>query len=111
MDAIRDLVFVQRRDELLYRVKDYRFRDWIDIKHDRDIVNGRLLHNRVGYTHRNQIPLLLGLRAEPWLGPWAGASENAESGITRITSEDVSLWKGDQRSEDSQGALSNLERQ
>ena len=70
LDAIRDLVFVQRRDELLYRVSDYRFRDWIDIKHDRDIVNGRLLHNRVGYTHRDQIPLLLGLGQSHGSVPW-----------------------------------------
>ena len=115
LDAIRDLVFVQRRDELLYRVDDYRFRDWIDIKHDRDIVNGRLLHNRVGYTHRDQIPLLLGLRAEPWLGPMEMEllEKIPATGITR-----ANLLKMYPSGKDNQhvqrtvkSALSNLERQ
>ncbi len=67
-ECIRNLSFVQRREELLYRVSDYRFRDWKDIKHDSDIYNGRLLHNRVGYTMKDQLPMLLGLRGEPWIG-------------------------------------------
>ena len=67
-DAIRSLTMVQRRDELLHRVKNYRFRDWKDIKHDSDVYNGRLLHNRVGYTMEEQIPIFLGLRGEPWIG-------------------------------------------
>ena len=58
-DAIRNLTLVQRRDELLHRVKNYRFRDWKDIKHDSSIFNGRLLHNRVGYTMKDQIPMFL----------------------------------------------------
>ena len=41
-EAIRNLILVQRRDEMLHRVKDYRFRDWKDIKHDPDAVS---------YTH------------------------------------------------------------
>lgn len=115
LDAIRDLVFVQRRDELLYRVKDYRFRDWIDIKHDSDIVNGRLLHNRVGYTHRNQIPLLLGLRAEPWLGPMEMEllEKIPESGITRAKL--LKMYPSGKENQHVQrtvkSALSNLERQ
>ena len=67
-DAIRSLTMVQRRDELLHRVNNYRFRDWKDIKHDSDVYNGRLLHNRVGYTMEDQIPMFLGLRGEPWIG-------------------------------------------
>ncbi|DAC61840.1 MAG TPA: hypothetical protein D7I02_04970, partial [Candidatus Poseidoniales archaeon] len=67
-DAIRNLTLVQRRDELLHRVKNYRFRDWKDIKHDSSVFNGRLLHNRVGYTMKDQIPMFLGLRSEPWIG-------------------------------------------
>ena len=55
-EAIRNLTLVQRREELLHRVENYRFRDWKDIKHDSDIYNGRLLHNRVGYTLEEQIP-------------------------------------------------------
>ena len=68
-EAIRNLILVQRRDEMLHRVKDYRFRDWKDIKHDPDVINGRLLHNRVGYTMEDQLPLVLGLRGDPWIGP------------------------------------------
>ena len=49
-------------------MKDYRFRDWKDIKHDPEVINGRLLHNRVGYTMEDQLPLVLGLRGDPWLG-------------------------------------------
>mgnify|MGYP003322185978 FL=1 len=67
-EAIRNLILVQRRDEMLHRVKDYRFRDWKDIKHDPDVINGRLLHNRVGYTMEDQLPVVLGLRGDPWLG-------------------------------------------
>ena len=47
-EAMRALILIQRRDELLHRVNNYRFRDWKDIKHDPDVYNGRLLHNRVG---------------------------------------------------------------
>ena len=54
---------------MLHRVKDYRFRDWKDIKHDPDVINGRLLHNRVGYTMEDQLPIVLGLRGDPWIGP------------------------------------------
>ena len=67
-EAIRSLIMVQRRDELLHRVENYRFRDWTDIKHDTDVYNGRLLHNRVGYTLKDQLPIFLGLRGEPWIG-------------------------------------------
>ena len=66
IEAIRSLVMVSKQQELLYRVKGYRFGDWTDIKHDSDIVMGRLLHNRIGYTLRSELPLLLGLKPEPW---------------------------------------------
>ena len=49
-EAIRSLALIQRRDELIHRVENFRFRDWKDFKHDKDVYNGRLLHNRVGYT-------------------------------------------------------------
>ena len=97
------------------QVSDYRFRDWIDIKHDRDIVNGRLLHNRVGYTHRDQIPLLLGLRAEPWLGPMEVEllEKIPASGITRA--ELLKMYPSGKDNQHVQrtvkSALSNLERQ
>ncbi|HJO42440.1 MAG TPA: DEAD/DEAH box helicase, partial [Candidatus Thalassarchaeaceae archaeon] len=114
-DAIRNLLLVQRRDEMLHRVKDYRFRDWKDIKHDQDIINGRLLHNRVGYTMEDQIPLVLGLRGDPWLGTLE------EELIEKIPKEGMSraeLFEGYPKGKENQhiqrslkSALGNLERQ
>jgi len=114
-DAIRNLALVQRREELLHRVANYRFRDWKDIKHDSDVYNGRLLHNRVGYTMIDQIPMLLGLRSEPWLGPLEEEllEKISDEGITR-----TELFSGYPRGKENfhvqrslKSALSNLERQ
>ena len=114
-DVIRNLALVQRREELLHRVEDYRFRDWKDIKHDSDIYNGRLLHNRVGYTLSEQLPMLMGLRGEPWLGPLE------EELIEKIPPEGISRTdlfadypKGKENihiQRSLKSALSNLERQ
>jgi len=68
LDALSSHVMIQKMHELLDRVKSFRFSDWKDMKHDPDVVMGRLLHNRVGYTKKDQLPLLLGLRPEPWMG-------------------------------------------
>ena len=115
IDAIRNLALVQRREELLHRVTNFRFRDWKDIKHDSDIFNGRLLHNRVGYTLGNQLPMLLGLRGDPWLGPLE------EELLDKITEEGTSrseLFADYPRGKENahvqrslKSALSNLERQ
>jgi hypothetical protein len=114
-DAIRSLVLIQRRDELLHRVSNYRFRDWKDIKHDPDVFNGRLLHNRVGYTLKSQIPILTGLRSEPWLGTLELEllEKIPEEGLTR-----AELFDGYPKGKDHvhvqrslKGALNNLERQ
>ena len=114
-DAIRSLVLIQRRDELLQRVTNYRFRDWKDIKHDPDVFNGRLLHNRVGYTLKSQIPILTGLRSEPWLGTLEIEllEKIPEEGLTR-----AELFDGYPKGKDHvhvqrslKGALHNLERQ
>ena len=32
---------------------------------DSDVIMGRLLHNRIGYTTKRNIPMLLGLKPEP----------------------------------------------
>ena len=42
-------------------MENFRFRDWKDFKHDKDVYNGRLC-TIVGYTTLDQIPMLLGLR-------------------------------------------------
>ncbi len=114
-DAIRSLTMTQRRDELLHRVKNYRFRDWKDIKHDPDIYNGRLLHNRVGYTLKDQIPIFLGLRSEPWIGSLE------QELIDKIPPEGLSrteLFEGYPKGKENahiqrslKSALNNLERQ
>tara|TARA_Y100001968_G_scaffold192776_2_gene176651 strand:+ start:5675 stop:11074 length:5400 start_codon:yes stop_codon:yes gene_type:complete len=114
-EAIRNLLLVQRRDELLHRVKDYRFRDWKDIKHDPDIINGRLLHNRVGYTMEDQIPLVLGLRGDPWLGPLEEEllEKIPKGGMSRAELfEDYPKGKDNAHIQRSlKSALANLERQ
>ena len=114
-DAIRNLTFVQRREELLHRVENYRFRDWKDIKHDSDIYNGRLLHNRVGYTLSEKLPMLMGLRGEPWFGTLE------EELIEKIPEEGISrndlfadYPKGKENAHiqrSLKSALSNMERQ
>ena len=68
LEALSSHVMIQKMHELLDRVKSFRFADWKDMKHDPDVVMGRLLHNRVGYTKKDQLPLLMGLRPEPWIG-------------------------------------------
>jgi len=114
-EAMRALILIQRRDELLHRVNNYRFRDWKDIKHDPDVYNGRLLHNRVGYTLKDQIPILLGLRSEPWLGPLEEEllDKIPEGGLTRTELfEDYPKGKENAHIQRSlKHALSNLERQ
>ena len=37
-EAIRSLALIQRRDELVHRVENFRFRDWKDFKHDSNRV-------------------------------------------------------------------------
>ncbi len=66
--ALEEHVMIQKMQEMLDRVKEFRFSDWKDMKHDSDVVMGKLLHNRIGYTKKSQLPLLLGLRPEPWVG-------------------------------------------
>jgi len=68
LSALSSHVMIQKMHELLDRVKDFRFADWKDMKHDSDVLMGRLLHNRIGYTKKDQMGLLLGLRPEPWIG-------------------------------------------
>ena len=114
-DVIRNLGLVQRREELLHRVENYRFRDWKDIKHDSDVFNGRLLHNRVGYTLGEELPMLMGLRSDPWFGP---LEEELLAKISDDGTSRADLFadypKGKENSHiqrSIKSALSNLERQ
>ena len=112
---LKSLALIQRRDELLHRVKNFRFRDWKDFKHDSDVYNGRLLHNRVGYTTLDQVPMLLGLRSEPWLGSLEEEilEKIPEDGITRteLLSEYPRGKENQHIQKSIKRAISNLERQ
>ena len=52
-------ILFQKQQEMLYRVDGFRYADWKDLQLDSDVVMGRLLHNRIGYTTRKNIPMLL----------------------------------------------------
>ncbi|MEE2747260.1 MAG: hypothetical protein VX473_02195 [Candidatus Thermoplasmatota archaeon] len=109
-------VMFAKMQELLDRIENFRFADWKDMKHDSDIVMGRLLHSRVGYTTRSMIPMLLGLRPEPWFSEmdselleYIPPDENVER--TEIIGH---LPRGDEFKHvqrDARNSLSNMERQ
>ena len=66
--AFNNHILFQKQQEMMYRVKDFRYADWKDLQLDTDVIMGRLLHNRIGYTTSENLPMLLGLKPEPWLG-------------------------------------------
>mgnify|MGYP001493135686 CR=1 FL=1 len=66
--AFNEHILFQKQQELLYRVKDFRFSDWVDLQLDSDVLMGRLLHNRIGYSTLQNLPMLLGLKPKPWIG-------------------------------------------
>ncbi|MBT4408107.1 MAG: hypothetical protein HOC79_09585, partial [Euryarchaeota archaeon] len=115
-DAFDSHVLFQKQQELLYRIKDFSFKDWKDIQLDSDVIMGRLLHNRIGYTTMKNLPMLLALRPEPWFNE-IETNELAKipAGELVLRSEITRDWpKGqDNKSQrrDLKGALSNLERQ
>jgi len=65
--AFSSHVMFQKPQEMLERVSEFRFADWKDLQIDSDVIRGRLLHNRVGFTTLDNIPMLLGLRPEPFM--------------------------------------------
>lgn len=109
-------VLFQKQQELLYRIKDFSFKDWRDIQLDSDVIMGRLLHNRIGYTTMKNLPMLLSLRPEPWFND-IETKELAKipHGELVLRSEITRDWpKGpDFKSQrrDLKSALNNLERQ
>ena len=115
-DAFNSHVLFQKQQELLYRVKDFNFKDWTDVQLDSDVIMGRLLHNRIGYTTKKSIPMLLGLKPEPWIGPMEDeilSKVSADENITRIELLE-NYPKGDDFKSlhrDLKNAISNLERQ
>ena len=66
-EAFSENLMFQKPQEMLERVDGFRFADWKDLQLDSDVIRGRLLHNRVGLTTMSNIPMLKGLRPEPWM--------------------------------------------
>ena len=109
-------VIFQKQQELLYRVGDFRFKDWKDLQLDSDVIMGRLLHNRIGYTTKKNIPMLLGLKPEPWIGPLEEQILEKIPSNYNVTRQEImqDFPKGEEyRSlqRDLKRALDNLERQ
>ena len=109
-------VIFQKQQELLYRVEEFRFKDWKDLQLDSDVIMGRLLHNRIGYTTKKNIPMLLGLKPEPWIGAMEEqVLEKIPPGIN-VTRQEImqDFPKGEEYKSlqrDLKRALDNLERQ
>lgn len=114
--AFNDHVLFQKQQELLYRINEFNFSDWKDVQLDSDVIMGRLLHNRIGYTTRQNIPMLLGLKPEPWIGPMEEEILTKIPIGENVTRQEImaSYPKGDEFKSlhrDLKNALSNLERQ
>ena len=102
--------------ELLGRIENFRFADWKDMKHDSDIVMGRLLHSRVGYTTKAMISTLLGLRPEPWFAEMDSELVQYITPGENVERADIvgHLPRGDEHKHiqrDARNAMSNMERQ
>ena len=115
-DAFNEHVLVQKQQELLYRIEDFRFKDWKDLQLDSDVVSGRLLHNRMGYTTKNNIPMLLGLKPEPWIGAMEEEVLSKLHPDENITRQELvqDFPKGEEHRQlerDVKNAISNLDRQ
>lgn len=114
--AFNDHVLFQKQQELLYRINEFNFSDWKDVQLDSDVIMGRLLHNRIGYTTRRNIPMLLGLKPEPWIGPMEEEILTKIPVGENVTRQEImrDYPKGDEFKSlhrDLKNALSNLERQ
>ena len=77
---------------------------------------GRLLHNRIGYTTKRNLPMLLGLKPEPWIGPMEDEILSKIPPGENVTRQEImaDYPKGDEHKSlhrDLQNALGNLERQ
>ena len=114
--AFNEHILFQKQQELLYRVNDFEFTDWSDIQLDSDVIMGRLLHNRIGYTTKRNLPMLLGLKPEPWIGPMEQEILNKIPIDENVTRQEImdDFPKGEEHKalqRDLKNALNNLERQ
>ena len=109
-------ILFQKQQEMLYRVDNFRYADWKDLQLDSDVLMGRLLHNRIGYTTRKNLPMLLGLKPEPWLGEMEKLILEKVPKGENLTRQEIlaDFPKGDDYKSlqrDLKNAISNLERQ
>ena len=114
--AFNEHVLFQKQQELLYRINEFKFSDWKDVQLDSDVIMGRLLHNRIGYTTKRNIGVLLGLKPEPWIGPMEDEILSKIPPGENVTRQEImaNYPKGDEHKalqRDLKNALSNLERQ
>jgi ATP-dependent Lhr-like helicase len=114
--AFNQHILFQKQQEMLYRVKDFRYADWKDLQLDSDVMMGRLLHNRIGYTTVNNLPMLLGLKPEPWLGEMEKLLLEKIHKGENLTRQEwlIDFPKGEDHKSlqrDLKNAISNLERQ
>ncbi len=115
-NAFNEHVLFQKQQELLYRVNDFEFSDWTDVQLDSDVIMGRLLHNRIGYTTKRNLPMLLGLKPEPYIGPMEDELLGRIPPGENVTRQEImdAYPKGDEHralQRDLKNALTNLERQ
>jgi ATP-dependent Lhr-like helicase len=109
-------VMFGKMHELLDRIENFRFADWKDLKHDSDMVMGRLVHSRVGYTTQSMLPMLLGLRPEPWFSDMDEALFEYIPPGENVERADIigHLPRGEDHKyvqRDARNSLSNMERQ
>ena len=114
--AFDEHILFQKQQEMLYRVDGFRYADWKDLLLDSDVIMGRLLHNRIGYTTMKNIPMLLGLKPEPWLGEMEKLILEKIPPGENLTRQEIlaEFPKGDEHKSlqrDLKNALANLERQ
>ncbi len=114
--AFNNHILFQKQQEMLYRVKDFRYADWKDLQLDTDVIMGRLLHNRIGYTTKENLPMLLGLKPEPWLGEMEKLVLEKIPKGENLTRQEmlIDFPKGDEHKSlqrDLKNAVNNLERQ
>ena len=106
---------IQKHQELLHRVDGFRYGDWLDLQVDSDVIMGRLIHNRVGYTTRSNLPLLMSLRADPYMNDLdRELLDRVPSGRNVLRTEILADYpKGDEHralQRELKNALGNLER-
>ena len=113
--AFSSHIMFQKPQEMLERVSEFRFADWKDLQIDSDVIRGRLLHNRVGFTTLENLPMLLGLRPEPFMNELEQELFDKFEGDELLTR--IELFEGyPKQSEDKsfhrqlRNALHNLER-